>query len=113
MAYCASGLLETGETGFKNISKLFGKLDTGSRWLRGRSTNLIRDEEYQDLNVNFNFKTEPGTCELEGEEDWDEVKPIIKDDNKAKKMITFNQTASSKWANQAKNYLPKINLLRI
>ncbi|CAH1764170.1 23389_t:CDS:2 [Entrophospora sp. SA101] len=48
LAYCASGLLEAGETGFKNIS---------------RSTNLIRDEEYRDLNVKFNFKTAPGTCD--------------------------------------------------
>ena len=110
----ASGWLKTAETTSKNISKRFGRLETGSQWLRGQATNLLRDEEYRDLNAKFNFKSNQETSELEGEEDWDSVKPIIKyrDDRETKK-ITFNQSVGRKWMRRTKDCLPSINPLKV
>ena len=111
-AHGTSGLLESAETTAKNVAGLFGSLETNSQWLRGYATNLIRDEEYQGLNAKFNFKSEQETSKLEGEEDWDSIKPIINyRDDRATKKITFNQSTTRKLISRAKDCLPKINPL--
>ena len=77
LAYCASNILEAVETTSKNSKKLFGNLETNSQRLRSYATNLIRDEEYRDLNAKFNFKSNQVTSQVD-EEDWtliNEIKP--------------------------------------
>lgn len=115
LAHCASNLLEATEATSKNVALLFGSLESGSQWLRNYSTNLIRDDEYRDLNAKFNFRSVSETSELEDDkEDWDSIKPIInyRDDRQTKK-IAFNQSVGRRWMKRTKDCLPSLNPLKV